>query len=67
MLGKRLDNKDKQMLRNLFYESGAVEFGEKETTYNLNQASKILEKMKIEKKHKNLFQALIDELNNRTN
>lgn len=67
MFGKKLNQIDKDMLRKVFVNSGAIGYGKKEIINNLNNAKKALEKIKIDEKYKNLFLKLTDDLVNRSN
>ena len=67
LFGKKLDKKDRLKLRNIFYESGAVEYGKKIIADNLSEAKNLLEKQKINEEYKKLFLKLIFQIENRGN
>ncbi|KKQ34820.1 MAG: Polyprenyl synthetase, partial [Microgenomates group bacterium GW2011_GWA2_37_6] len=67
LFGKKLNDNDKKTLKTIFRESGAIEYAEKEIYNNLNQASEILKKIKIDGEYKILFNKLISDLINRSN
>lgn len=66
LFGKKLNDNDKKILKTIFQESGAIDFGEKETVKNLNHAKEIIKKIKVEDKYKSLFLNLIENLINRS-
>lgn len=67
LFGKELNQTDKVVLRKVFIDSGAINYGEKEVINNLNRAKKALGKIKIDEKYKNLFLKLTNDLVNRSN
>lgn len=67
LFGKKLNKTDKVVLRKVFIDSGAIDYGEKEVTNNLNLASKSLSKIKIHEKYKSLFLELVNDLIGRSN
>ncbi len=67
LFGKKLNQTDKDILRKVFVDSGAIGYGEKEIINNLNHARKSLKKIKVDEKYKNLFLKLINDFVDRSN
>lgn len=66
LFGKKLNDNDKKILKTIFQESGAIDFGEKEVIKNLNLVKEIIAKIKIENKYKDVFLSLVENLINRS-
>nr|MBI5455936.1 polyprenyl synthetase family protein [Candidatus Levybacteria bacterium] len=64
--GKHLSDLDKKILRKMFEESGAIDYGEKIMVENFKSANKLLEKQKMDQEYKYLFFKLIEIIENRT-
>lgn len=65
LFGKKLSESDKQNLRKVFIDSGAVQFGKEKIEEHISIARKILEKESFAPNHKKEFYELIETINNR--
>ena len=63
--GKKVDEKGKKILRGIFRESGAIEYGKYLIEDNIKKAKELLKKEKIAEKYKDLFFKFIDILSKR--
>ena len=63
--GKKLSEDNKNNLRKIFEESGAIAYGEKIMQENFNSAKKLLKKQQMDQEYKNIFFKLITIIENR--
>lgn len=64
--GKTVASDQANLLRKVFVDSGAVEYGEKIINENLNTARRILEDQKMDEEYKTMFEKLIEKMEGRT-
>ena len=63
--GKKVDEKGKKILRGIFQESGAIEYGKSLIENGIKKAKELLKKEKLAEKYKDLFFEFIDMLSKR--
>lgn len=66
LFGKKIKSRDRERLREVFFQSGAIKYGKELVLKHLNQAEKMLDKSVMDTKSKKLFSDLISGLINRS-